>query len=139
MKLSNTNNNSAASNFCLMDSILFEIMSCFIRTIVKYKDDLFVILEKLPLSCWIVNNKQPHARIQILFPGGPKDIYVLGRGDQGRFSVVLRITFKTFEFSTVTPSPFGSMHESNNVLMSNAYCNQYKNIPTIYMYLMWIN
>lgn len=107
MKLSNTNNNSAASNFCLMDSILFEIMSCFIRTIVKYKDDLFVILEKLPLSCWIVNNKQPHARIQILFPGGSKDIYMLG-GDPGRFSVVLRTdwcTFKTFEFSTGTPAP----------------------------------
>lgn len=80
MKLSNTINNSAASNFCLMDSILFEIMSCFIRTIVKYKDDLFAILEKLPLSCWRVNNEQPHARIQILFPAGPKDIYVLGRG-----------------------------------------------------------
>lgn len=84
MKSNNNNNNLAASDFCLMDSISLEIMSCFIRTIVKYKDDLFVILQKHPFSCWIVNNKKPHARIQILFPGGPKDIYVFPTAPGGR-------------------------------------------------------
>lgn len=126
MKLSNTNNNLAASNFCLMDSILFEIMSCFIRTIVKYKDDLFVILEKLPLSCWIVNNKQPHARIQILFPAGPKDIYVLGRGGggQGRFSVVLRSVLLRHLIFPLEPLPhFRFTHEPNNLFMLRAYHN----------------